>query len=295
MVSQQFLQALLDWSTRAGHLEDAPGPSQLAPMTPERQAWLQEALENAVVDGATLMTRIFEALASPVAQDDQDFLLQSLEELLDLVENIDNASYLGTIPGAWAKVLALTLDHRDFVRAAALRVAAAAIQNNETALKDALETTQLIVTLVPRITDGPAALAARLSLLSSATRASLELLVSLLANPLPLPEDAHTALPPRATLAHVLGVYAAIRPLHSAIHRRLLFLVGRIPVSLRESGDVAAVRAIYDHFGTDALLCPLAALVLAAVNGGDDMKEMAEQCSKSLDVVLPHWKRLVQA
>lgn len=128
-----FLRAVFDWTIR--NTEDYRGKDGTSlEVDPEKMAWLQQAWDSFVVDGATILKRCLQMLTEGSPEDRR----LVLDNLKDYVENIDNANVLRPL-GGWAIILGFVRDGPAELRVGALDVVTAAVHNNEVGSRDGLE------------------------------------------------------------------------------------------------------------------------------------------------------------
>ncbi|TNJ28580.1 hypothetical protein GMRT_12744 [Giardia muris] len=128
-----FLRAVFDWTIR--NTEDYSNKEGTSTeVDPEKMAWLQQAWDSFVVDGATILKRCLQMLMEGTAEDRR----LVLENLKDYVENIDNANVLRPL-GGWPIILGFVRDGPRDLRVGALDVVTAAVHNNEVGSRDGLE------------------------------------------------------------------------------------------------------------------------------------------------------------
>lgn len=126
------VRGLLNWATRQ---QQEPPSEAVAPMEPERAQWLEEALKSMTVDDAQRIKEALNRLQDPASQ--AGMLRETLQNLQDIVDNLDNANDLQLL-GGWP-VMTHLLRHEDAgVRAAAAEVIATSVQNFEKAQNFAL-------------------------------------------------------------------------------------------------------------------------------------------------------------
>ena len=142
MSSQKManLNAILKWTIEHGHKEDAPAnmPSYAAEMSAERREWLKNAIEEMsdyedVIDiVAKRLQGLEEDGVTPLKMSEQELVAaqeRTLEEMLNVIDNIDFAKDFGQIGGADALISLLSSPHAG-LRWRSAEVVATVVQNN---------------------------------------------------------------------------------------------------------------------------------------------------------------------
>lgn len=100
-----FLKAVFDWTIQNTKDYSADPPT----VDQEKIAWLRDAWDHLVTDGATLLRNGLRMAQDPATSEEDRAMV--LENLADLVENIDNANVLEPL-GGWPVVLGYAQSYR---------------------------------------------------------------------------------------------------------------------------------------------------------------------------------------
>lgn len=125
------IAGILKWSTNFH--DTRMKPSDFGPMDPERRKWLKNVMESMTVNVAkrveTLVETICKGLEVERGDGTAEDLVPALEELVDLVEDLDNARDLHLV-GGFAPVVSGLASPVPSTRALVSEVIATVVQNN---------------------------------------------------------------------------------------------------------------------------------------------------------------------
>lgn len=129
------LPGLLKFCMEATATEDAPAPSSVEAMDPERRKWLEEALKNMTVDIVKELTECIKALNDPCVKDPDSSeeslsrVIAALDCVSDFVDNIDMANNFHKLGGFQMLKNCLRSPH-EILRQNSANVTAELAQNN---------------------------------------------------------------------------------------------------------------------------------------------------------------------
>lgn len=130
-----FLKAVFDWSVK----NSSPYESNVA-VDPEKMAWLSNAWDQLVTDGATLLKNCIGMLRDTKVE--RAARLEILDHIASLVEDIDNANVLRPL-GGWEVMFDIIKNaegkQSSDEMAACLMILTHVIRNNDQGVKDALD------------------------------------------------------------------------------------------------------------------------------------------------------------
>ncbi|XP_055541444.1 hsp70-binding protein 1 [Wyeomyia smithii] len=139
------LQGLLKFAMEATQSEDAPNPSHVEGMDPERRQFLESALKSLTLDVVQEIEKAMKILTDPeTAEDDK---AEALEIIVDFVQDIDAANDFFKVGGF--VIIQPGLDSPNAnVRTGTLRLIAELSQNNPTCQQHLLE-----ANVLPRVVE----------------------------------------------------------------------------------------------------------------------------------------------